>query len=52
MTNKVDARAIRGFKILSAYFKEIEIESGGIICTEEELIPLGNEKYIIPVDYI
>ncbi len=52
MTNKADARAIRGFKVLSTYFKEIEIELGGIICTEEELIPLGNEKYIIPVDYI
>lgn len=52
MTNKADARAIRGFKVLSTYFKETEIESGGIICTEEELIPLGNEKYIIPVYYI
>lgn len=52
MTNKVDAKIIKGFKVLSTYFPNIEIASGGIICQEEELIPLGNEKYIIPVDCI
>ena len=52
MTNKVNVRVINGFKVLSTFFPNIEIASGGIICTEEELIPLGNEKYIIPIDYI
>ena len=52
MTNKVNVRVINGFKVLSTFFPNIEIASGGIICTEEELIPLGNEKYLIPIDYI
>ena len=52
MTNRADARVIKGFKVLSTYFPDIEISSGGIICFEEELVPLGNEKYIIPIDYI
>ena len=51
-TNKADVRTIKGFKVLSTYFKNTEISSGGIICSEKELIPLGNDKYIIPIDYI
>ena len=51
-TNKADVRITKGFKVLSTYFPNVEMASGGIICTEEELIPLGNDKYIIPVDYI
>ena len=51
-TNKADVRIIRGFKVLSTYFPNAIISSGGIICAEEELLPLGSEKYIIPVEYI
>lgn len=49
---RVDTKIVKGFKVLSTYFPNIEISSGGIICGEEDLMPLGNEKYIIPVDYI
>lgn len=51
-TNKVDKKVIRGFKVLSTYFPNLELSSGGVISMEEELIPLGNDKYIIPIDYI
>ena len=51
-TNKADVRIVKGFKVLSTYFKDVEISSGGIICTEEELMPLGNDNYVIPLDYI
>ncbi len=51
-STRADVKKIKGFKVLSTYFPNIEISSGGIICNEEDLMPLGNEKYIIPVNYI
>ena len=51
-STRADIKKIKGFKVLSTYFPNIEISSGGIICNEEDLMPLGNEKYIIPVNFI
>lgn len=51
-TQKADVRKVKGFKVLTTYFPQIEIASGGIMCTEEELIPIGDGNYIIPINYI
>lgn len=43
---------ISAFKLLPKYYKNVKIGTGGIICNAKELIPLSQNNYIIPINYV
>ena len=51
-TSSPNVKDVRTFKTLATYFSEIPIGDGGVICTSEQLLPLGTNVKIIPVNYI
>ena len=51
-TASPNIKDIKSFKILANYFSTVHIGEGGIICTAESILPLGQGNKIIPVNYI
>ena len=51
-TSSPNIKDIKNFKTLKTYFPTTEIAEGGIICTSEQLLPLGIGNKIIPVNFI
>ena len=47
-----NVKDIKNFKVLANYFPTIGICEGGVICTAENLLPLGQGNKIIPINYI
>ena len=43
---------IKAFDLLGAYFPSDKIETGGVICTSRELLPMASGNYVIPVEFI
>ena len=51
-TASPNIKDIKSFKVLANYFPTIEIGEGGVICTAESVLPLGQGNKIISVNYI
>ena len=51
-TASPNIKDIKSFKTLSTYFPSVEIDEGGVICTAESVLPLGQGNKIIPINYI
>ena len=51
-TSSPNIKDISAFKLLSNYYKNVKIGTGGIICNVKELTPLYNNNYIIPIEFI
>ena len=51
-TASPNIKDIKSFKILANYFPTVNIGEGGVICTAESVLSLGQGNKIIPVNYI
>ncbi len=51
-TASPNIKDIKSFKVLANYFPTIEVGEGGVVCTAESVLPLGQGSKIIPVNYI
>lgn len=51
-TSSPNVKDIKSFKTLSTYFPSVEIGEGGVVCTAESVLPLGQGNKIIPINYI
>ena len=51
-TASPNIKDIKSFKVLANYFPTAHIGEGGVICTAESILPLGQGNKIIPVNYI
>ena len=51
-TSSPNIKDIKQFKILGNYFTGVCIGEGGLICSSESVLPLGEGNKVIPVNYI
>jgi len=42
----------KNFENLKKAFPSLDVSSGGVVCNASELLPMGNERFMIPVSYI
>lgn len=51
-TSSPNLKDIKHFKTLKDAYIDIDVGQGGVICTYEKLLPLGENNKIIPVNFI
>jgi hypothetical protein len=51
-TSSPNVKDIKHFKTLAAVYPNTKIGQGGVICSYEKVLPLGENNKIIPISYI
>ncbi len=51
-TSSPNLKDIKHFKTIESYFPTLKIAEGGVVCTYESLLPLGENNKIIPISLI